>query len=154
MAEHLPTYYDVLRVDRRASPEGIRRAYRKLAQQYHPDRLPGNANAGRAMAAINAAYEVLSDAEQRAQHDRWIRKAESRPAPLAPLQPVRSKWSAAWPWYLLFATMAFALVTVLTAAVVSAMPARTAVPASHKASVKAPLPPAGERAAPLRAAPV
>ena len=49
MAQQLATYYDVLRVDRTASPDGIRRAYRKLAQQYHPDKMPGNAKAGRAI---------------------------------------------------------------------------------------------------------
>lgn len=136
MAESLLTYYDVLRVDRTASPDGIRRAYRKMAQQYHPDKLPGNANAGRAMAAINAAYQVLSDADQRAQHDRWIRHAESRPAPLradteAPRNK-RGRWSAAWPWYLLFATMLFAVATVLTAAYLTAMPARATAPVSAK----------------------
>jgi curved DNA-binding protein CbpA len=112
----LATYYDVLRVDRNATPDGIRRAYRRLAQQYHPDKLPGNANAGRAMAAINTAYDVLSDAEQRARHDHWIRKAETRPAPLAPVQQ-QSKWSRVWPWWLLFATIAFALLAVLATTV-------------------------------------
>jgi hypothetical protein len=149
MVRSLPTYYDVLRVDRRATPEGIRHAYRRLAQQYHPDKMPGNANAGRAMAAINAAYEVLSDAQQRAEHDRWIRKAESGPAPLAPHAPVVSRWSAAWPWYLLFATMAFAVVTVLTAAVVSAMPARQGGPAPQKALQQAPAQVSALPAAPL-----
>src|SRR5687767_14067340 len=80
-----PTYYDVLQVERHATPERVRGAYRKLAQKYHPDKMPGNANAVRAMSAINAAYAVLSDAERRAEHDRWIRRAErpSRPVPLA-----------------------------------------------------------------------
>ena len=119
MAQQLATYYDVLRVERTASAEGIRRAYRKLAQQYHPDRMPGNANAGRAMAAINAAYQVLSDSEQRARHDQWIRKAESRPAPLAPVQQ-QSRWSRVWPWYLLFATIACSVLALLATTVVAA----------------------------------
>ncbi|MGE4241422.1 J domain-containing protein [Ramlibacter sp.] len=114
MAAPIATYYDVLSVDRCATQDGIRRAYRKLAQQYHPDRMPDNANAGRAMAAINAAYDVLSDSHRRAEHDRWIRSASgagSRPVRVRPLQ---SKWSTVWPWYLLFLTMAFALAAILT----------------------------------------
>src|SRR3954452_889809 len=83
MAESVPTYYDVLQVERKASPERVRAAYRKLAHKYHPDKMPGNANACRAMAAINAAYEVLSDPQRRAEHDLWIRRAE-RPTPALP----------------------------------------------------------------------
>ena len=120
MAATTPTYYDVLRVDRGASPDMIRRAYRRLAQQYHPDKMPGNVNASRAMAAINAAYEVLSDAHQRAEHDRWIHSIESRPMPLSPGAAVREVPEAAWPWYLLFATMAFATATVGTAVYLTA----------------------------------
>ena len=119
MAGQLATYYDVLRVERTASPDGIRRAYRRLAQQYHPDKMPGNANAGRAMAAINAAYQVLSDEEQRAQHDRWIEKSESRPAPLSPVRQ-QSKWSRVWPWYLLFVTISFSLIAILTTTMLTA----------------------------------
>lgn len=119
MAEPLATYYDVLRVDRTASPDGIRRAYRKLAQQYHPDKMPGNVNATRAMAAINAAYDVLSDADQRAKHDLWIQRAESRPAPLTAAVQMQTKWQRSWPWYLLFATITFAVFTLLTAALLT-----------------------------------
>jgi DnaJ-class molecular chaperone len=121
MAATTPTYYDVLRVDRRAPPDAIRRAYRRLAQQYHPDKMPGNANASRAMAAINAAYEVLSDAHQRAEHDRWIHSVESRPMPLSDAAAHRIP-EAAWPWYLLFATMAFAMATVGTAVYLTTFP--------------------------------
>lgn len=128
MAATVPTYYDVLQVGRDATPEGIRHAWRRMAQKYHPDKMPGNARATRAMAAINAAYAVLSDPEQRALHDRWISRAETMPAPLArtragssagtlSLNPVTS-----WPWYLLFATMAFALGTVGTAIYLTATP--------------------------------
>jgi hypothetical protein len=147
MAKPLPTYYDVLQVERDASPERVRHAWRKLAQKYHPDKLPGNANASRAMAAINAAYAVLSDPHQRAEHDRWIEQAEARPARLAPApiaQP-ESFWAfinpvTGWPWYLLFATMAFTLGTVGTAVYLTAMPARAAVPMPVQQKVKAPAP--------------
>ncbi|HVZ44674.1 MAG TPA: J domain-containing protein [Ramlibacter sp.] len=133
MAIPLPTYYDVLQVERDATPEGIRHAWRRLAHKYHPDKMPGNANAVRAMAAINAAYEVLSDPHRRAEHDVWIERAESRPMGLAG-GPVQSEEAAGpwavlnpltgWPWYLLFATMAFSLGTIVTALYMTAMPAR------------------------------
>jgi curved DNA-binding protein CbpA len=121
----VPTYYDVLQVERDASPEGIRRAWRKLAQTYHPDKMPGNANAARAMAAINAAYEILSDPHRRAEHDVWIGRAESPRSAVASRTRVRED---AWPWYLLFATMAFAVGTVGTALYLSIMPLHGAVP--------------------------
>jgi hypothetical protein len=132
MAVTMPTYYDVLQVERDATPERVRAAYRKLAQKYHPDKMPGNVNAVRAMAAINAAYEVLSDKHRRAEHDLWIRRAErvSRPVPAAPALP-KDLWtylhpSVHWPWYLLFGTLAVALGTVATAMYLTAMPARAA----------------------------
>lgn len=133
MAETMPTYYDLLQVERDATPERVRAAYRKLAQKYHPDKMPGNANAVRAMAAINAAYEVLSDAHRRAEHDLWIRRAQrpSRPAPVEPAVP-KDMWTylhpaTHWPWYLLFGTLTVALGTVVTAMYLTAMPARAAV---------------------------
>lgn len=133
MAETMPTYYDVLQVERDATPERVRSAYRRLAQKYHPDKLPGNANAARAMAAINAAYEVLSDGHRRAEHDLWIRRAErpTRPA-LAAADVAPDLWtfmhpSTSWPWYLLVATLLFAVGTILTAVYMTAMPARAAV---------------------------
>lgn len=132
MAETMPTYYDVLQVERDAPPERVRAAYRKLAQKYHPDKMPGNVNAARAMAAINAAYEVLSDAHRRAEHDLWIRRAE-RPSPSAAAVALpKDVWAylhpaTSWPWYLLFGTLVVALGTVATAMYLTAMPARAAV---------------------------
>lgn len=132
MAETMPTYYDVLQVERDATPERVRAAYRKLAQKYHPDKMPGNANAVRAMAAINAAYEVLSDAHRRAEHDLWIRRAERPAQPVPPRVRVPDTvWaylhpSTHWPWYLLVGTLAVALGTVATALYLTAMPARAA----------------------------
>ena len=137
MAESLPTYYDVLQVERDASPERIRTAYRRLAQKYHPDKLPGNANASRAMAAINAAYEVLSDGHRRAEHDLWIRRAEQPALPPRVAAGPATLWaylhpSTSWPWVLLFATMLIALGTIATALYMTAMPAR-ALPGAAKA---------------------
>lgn len=148
MAESMPTYYDVLQVGRDASPAEVRAAYRRLAQKYHPDKMPDNANAVRAMSAINAAYEVLSDAHRRAEHDLWIRRAEraSRPLPAAPALP-RNLWaflhpSISWPWYLLFGTTVFAIGTVGAAVYLTIMPARAA-----PARTAQPCPPAVQQAA-------
>lgn len=63
-------YYEVLGVQRNAQPDEIKKAFRKLARQYHPDinKEPG---AEAAFKEINEAYEVLSDAEKRALYDRY-----------------------------------------------------------------------------------
>ena len=146
MAEPLPTYYDVLQVERDASPERVRAAWRRLAQKVHPDKMPGNANAARAMAAINAAYEVLSDAHRRAEHDLWIRRAErtSRPLPAAPELPA-TLWAfmhpaTHWAWYLLGGTFIFVVSTVVAALYLTAMPARATVAKAQPCRISAPAP--------------
>src|SRR5215831_3561626 len=63
-------YYKVLGVDRKASEDEIRKAYRKLAKQYHPDYNPNNKQAEEHFKEINEAYEVLSDPKKRAHYDR------------------------------------------------------------------------------------
>ncbi|MBI3161746.1 MAG: J domain-containing protein [Chloroflexi bacterium] len=62
-------YYKVLGVDRKAGADEIRKAYRKLAMQYHPDKNPGNKKAEENFKEINEAYQVLSDDEKRARYD-------------------------------------------------------------------------------------
>src|SRR6478752_6936055 len=62
--------YKVLGVDRKASPEEIKKAYRKLARQYHPDKNPGDASAEQKFKEISAAYDVLGDPDKRKQYDR------------------------------------------------------------------------------------
>jgi len=64
-------YYEVLGVDRNATDEDIKRAYRKLAKKYHPDLNPGDAEAEAKFKEINEAYKVLSDPQARAQYDRF-----------------------------------------------------------------------------------
>ena len=63
-------YYDVLGVGRSASADELKRAYRRLAMEYHPDRNRG-ADAAERFKEINRAYEVLSDGEKRAAYDRF-----------------------------------------------------------------------------------
>jgi molecular chaperone DnaJ len=62
--------YQVLGVDKKASPEEIKKAYRKLARQYHPDRNPGDAKAEDRFKEIQSAYDILGDADKRKQYDR------------------------------------------------------------------------------------
>ena len=62
--------YKLLGVEKRATPEEIKKAYRKLARQYHPDRNPGDAKAEARFKEISGAYDVLSDADKRKQYDR------------------------------------------------------------------------------------
>jgi curved DNA-binding protein len=62
-------YYRTLGVERSASPEEIKHAYRKLAMQYHPDRNPGDKAAEEKFKEINEAHQVLSDAQKRARYD-------------------------------------------------------------------------------------
>jgi len=63
-------YYKILGVDRKASDDEIRKAYRKLAKQYHPDYNPNNKQAEERFKEINEAYEVLSDSKKRIHYDR------------------------------------------------------------------------------------
>jgi len=63
-------YYKTLGVERNASEEDIRKAYRKLAMQYHPDRNPNDKQAEERFKEINEAYQVLSDSEKRGHYDR------------------------------------------------------------------------------------
>ena len=62
-------YYQILGVDRDATPQTIKEAYRKLAFQYHPDRNKGNPAAVEKMKGINEAYAVLSDTRKRRDYD-------------------------------------------------------------------------------------
>lgn len=64
-------YYQTLGVSRNADEKEIKKAFRKLAQSYHPDKNPGDAEAERKFKEINEAYTVLSDADKRAKYDRF-----------------------------------------------------------------------------------
>jgi curved DNA-binding protein len=64
-------YYEVLGVPRDADDKEIKKAFRKLAQQYHPDKNPGDDSAEQKFKEINEAYTVLSDSENRSKYDRF-----------------------------------------------------------------------------------
>jgi curved DNA-binding protein len=62
-------YYKLLGVDRKASTDEIKKAYRKLAMKYHPDRNPGDKQSEERFKEFNEAYQVLSDEQKRARYD-------------------------------------------------------------------------------------
>ena len=64
-------FYEILGVGRSASADELKKAYRKLAMQHHPDRNPGDAAAAEKFKEINHAYDVLKDDQKRAAYDRY-----------------------------------------------------------------------------------
>jgi molecular chaperone DnaJ len=67
----MATLYDTLGVKKGASAEEIKKAYRKLAAQYHPDKNPGDSSAEEKFKEVQNAYDTLSDSEKRKQYDRF-----------------------------------------------------------------------------------
>src|SRR5262245_63274874 len=64
-------YYEVLGIPRDASEADVKKAYRKLARQYHPDRNPGDKTAEAKFKEVQEAYGVLGDKQKKAQYDRF-----------------------------------------------------------------------------------
>jgi curved DNA-binding protein len=85
MAVQFKDYYEALGVPRTASEDEIRKAFRKLARQYHPDVAKNKTQAEEKFKEINEAYEVLSDPEKRKKYDElgpnWKHGSEFRPPP-------------------------------------------------------------------------
>jgi molecular chaperone DnaJ len=76
----VPTLYDTLGVKKGAPADEIKKAYRKLAAQYHPDKHPGDSSAEERFKEVQNAYDVLSDDEKRKQYDRFG-STNGRPGP-------------------------------------------------------------------------
>jgi molecular chaperone DnaJ len=68
-------YYDILEISRTATADEIKKAYRKKALQYHPDKNPGDAEAEKRFKEVSEAYEVLSDDKKRQVYDRYGKEA-------------------------------------------------------------------------------
>ena len=71
MAEQKRDYYEVLGVNKNATEEELKKAYRQVAKKYHPDLNPGNAEAEAKFKEANEAYAVLSDADKRRKYDQF-----------------------------------------------------------------------------------
>jgi molecular chaperone DnaJ len=77
-------YYEILGVERNADADTIKKAYRKLAMQYHPDKNPGNKEAEDKFKEAARAYEVLSNRDARARYDRFGHQGVDGPGPGGP----------------------------------------------------------------------
>lgn len=85
--QNFRNYYEILGVSTEASSDEIKKAFRKLALQYHPDRNPGNKEAEEKFKDISEAYEILYNADTRSQYDQYSRfwkKGSNRKAGKAP----------------------------------------------------------------------
>lgn len=129
-------HYEILRVDRHASAQRVRHAYRRMAQRCHPDKHPGRADSAALMARINEAYAVLSDPARRATYDASLQQQSAtasrgaRAAAMAAGLQDRFGWSG---WLLL----AIASVAVLTLGYVTLKTLATARPVFHPPAASA-----------------
>lgn len=77
---HMADYYELLRIPRTASQDEIKKAYRKVALEFHPDRNEGSKNAEERFKEVTEAYEVLRDSNRRARYDRYGKEGLKGPS--------------------------------------------------------------------------
>jgi hypothetical protein len=122
------THYDTLQVAADASPEDVKTAYRRMAQKYHPDRHQGKEAAAAVMARINGAYDILSNAERRADYDSALAEIDARRARnrarVAAMVPNLTRSS----WALLFGIAALTFTTLGFVALYSIAPRQVVSP--------------------------
>lgn len=88
-------YYEILGVSRSATEAEIKRAYRRLAKQHHPDRNKGNPQAEAKFKEVQEAYDAISDSEKRAQYDQF---GHAGPSSFHPGGGVHPGGGASWAW--------------------------------------------------------
>lgn len=111
----LLSHYQILGIDRQATGDEVRAAYRRMARRYHPDRFEGGGDSQETMARINAAYEVLSDDGRRSEYDRVLdaeHAASAAERTRAGIAAQRLLGIPSWSWYLLLATMTVTVLVV------------------------------------------
>jgi len=79
-----PDYYQLLDLRPEATPAEIKKKYRELAKQFHPDRNPGNADAEERFKLISEAYDQLRDPDRRAAYDRYVHRLQHKKSPRKP----------------------------------------------------------------------
>ncbi|MFN6531260.1 DnaJ C-terminal domain-containing protein [Nostoc sp. ChiSLP03a] len=87
-------YYEILGVSKDASAEEIKKVYRRLARQYHPDLNPGNKESEEKFKDIGEAYEVLSDSAKRSQYDQFSRYWKQKGFAGNPKTPKAKTWQS------------------------------------------------------------